>query len=140
MKIHEMRKDDFNEIYKLWKMAGLGLLDKNSEKVDYLSVLEINKKTCLKITLNRQIIATALGTWNGRRAWIYHFAVRPDFQKVNFGSILMKNLLDRFGKMGVKNIILSVSLSNLKVVPFYEKNGFSVMNDALLLKYKTSIR
>jgi ribosomal-protein-alanine N-acetyltransferase len=55
---------------------------------------------------------------------IFSLAVHPAYQNRGVGSILLKEIIDIFRKMGVSEIILEVRTSNIKAKKFYEKHGF----------------
>lgn len=107
---------------------------KEIEEIEFLSTIELNPDSCYKVVHNGKIIGSALGTFNGRRGWIYHLAIHPDFQAKKLGSRLLEKTVIALENRGARRIILSVVCSNLETVSFYKKNHFEVMNDAVLLK------
>ena len=133
MDIIPIEFDDFEQLYELWKDAGLHLADRRSEQKDFLAILKLNPQTCLKVVINSTIIASSLGTWNGRRAWIYHFAVYPNYQRKNIGTDLLNETIKRLRKRGATKVIVSVVHNNLRAKQFYQKRGFTPMDDAEVL-------
>jgi len=132
MDIIPIEFDDFEQLYELWKDAGLHLADRRSEQKDFLAILKLNPRSCLKIMIDHKIIASALGTWNGRRAWIYHFAVHPDYQRKKLGTDLYKKSVEYLKRRGATKVIVGVAYENLKAAQFYTKLGLEVMDDAVL--------
>src|SRR5258708_17565028 len=71
---------DFPEIFSLWKKSGLLPFSKKIELEEFKMMLKLNSTSCLVLIKDNQIIGSIFGTFNGRRGWIYHFAIHPDFQ------------------------------------------------------------
>lgn len=133
MKIQKIAINDFPELLTLWNTVGLGVSNKKREEQEFKALIQWNPDSCFKVVKNKTIIGSIIGAFNGRRSWIYHLAIHPNFQKNGLGSKLVKKLEDKLKHKGATKIILGVSMTNLSVVPFYEKHGFKVMNDAVLM-------
>lgn len=133
IQIKQIKHSDFMGVLSLWKKAGLGLDDEKIELLTMQMVVKINPTSCLVLIKDKIIIGAALGTFNGKRGWIYHLAIHPDYQQAGFGALLLKRIEQELKKKGAHRVHLGVEYTNLKVLPFYEKSGYSVVNDALWL-------
>lgn len=133
MKIRLMEIEDFDSMYNLWKKVGLNVADYEDEKEDTKQIIKWNPLTCFVICDGNKIIGTVLGTFNGRRAWIYHLAVHPLFQKKGLGSKLLQKAEQALKKTGAKRVLLWVNKDNLKVADFYQKHGYSAVDDAIVM-------
>lgn len=125
---------DFNRAYTIWKKAGLVLADYARERYEFSMILERNPEICLAAHVNGIMVGCILGAFNGKRAWIYHLAVLPEHQGKNVGSLLVQQVETELRHKGVTKLLLSVAVTNLKVVPFYERQGYSVMPNSILLE------
>lgn len=132
MKIRNATRDDFGNVFALWKKAELTIADEGGERIDYGRMTEKNPDFCLIAEDSGQIIGTVLGSFNGRIAWINHLAVHPEHQKKGIGTALMKELEKRFREAGVARIRLGVH--KLDLVPFYEKSGFKIIKDITFMR------
>lgn len=133
IQIKQMQSSDFPEVLSLWKKAGLDIANPELELIGMKMTLNLNPSSCLVLIKDGKIIGAALGAFNGRRAWIYHFAIHPDFQHQGYGALLLKKVEKQLKKKGAHRVHLGVAYTNLKVLPFYQKYGYSVVNDALWL-------
>lgn len=133
MKIRLMEIEDFDSMYSLWKEVGLNVADYEIEKEDIKQIIKWNPVTCFVICDGNKIIGTVLGTFNGRRAWIYHLAIHPNFQNQSLGSLLLEKTESALKKAGAKRLLLGVSKTNLRVLGFYTKHGYGVVNDSITL-------
>lgn len=133
MKIRAMKLSDFNQVYTLWQKVGLDLMDYQKEEKEFFLMLQLNPNTCLVGLENKQIIGSVLGLFNGKRGWIYHLAIHPHYQRRGYGTLLYKKAEEELKKRGAQRLNLGVLYTNLKILPFYEKCGYEVVNDALWL-------
>lgn len=131
MKIRIMTIKDFDGVYNLWKEAGLSVADLKTEKEQTSQMIKFNPRSNLVAIKGEKIIGSAFGVFNGMRGWIYHLAVHPDFQKKGIGSLLLKQTEEALKKIGATRVCLWVNKLNLKVLTFYEKYGYTEINDAI---------
>jgi len=134
MQIRLMNYSDGPNCYDLWKKAELPVASFDREMYEMKALLEKNPTSCFVVFSDGKFIGTVIGTFNGRRAWVYHLAVDPSFQHKGIGKALLKKTEIALKAQGVTKILLGVSVSNLKTTTFYEHNGYSVMNDAILME------
>lgn len=66
---------------------------------------------------------------DGRRGYIYHTAVHPDFRKQGIGSLLVDVVLNAMKQIGISKVALVVFEKNIDGNAFWEKQGFTVRND-----------
>lgn len=129
-----MKLSDLPEVFSLWEKAGLNIIDKKQELKAIQLTVQKNPDSSLVLMNGATIIGAVVGAFNGRRAWVYHFAIHPDFQQSGYGSLLLQKTEEALKKQGAQKIMLGVEYTNLKVMHFYNKFGYSVVNDALWLK------
>lgn len=132
MKIQTMKQSDFKQVYALWKKAGLNVSDYQKEKKESVMMLTLNPYSCLVGIEDNKIIGSVFGIFNGRRGWIYHLAIDPTYQKMGNGTKLLKQAEYALFKQGAQRVLLWVEHSNLKVIPFYTKNKYEIIPDALV--------
>ena len=81
------------------------------------------------------IIAVVMGAFDGRRGYVHHLAVNPAFQKKGYGKKLMLELHKRFSKKEVVKVHLFVEIETEGVIEFYEKIGWHVRDDLIMMSY-----
>lgn len=134
MKIRLMISADIKEAYHLWQKAGLNMTKYKREQFEVRNILKINPSSCLVLVYKGKIIGTILGTFNGRRTWLYHLAVHPDYQNKGYGSLLLDKAEKALIKSGATKILIGVLPTNKKALVFYQNRSFSIMDDALVLQ------
>ena len=76
--------------------------------------------------LDKSVIATVLGGYDGHRGWIYHLTVHREHRRAGFGRKLMQTVEHHLHALGCSKINLQVRTNNSAVVDFYESLGYAV--------------
>ena len=103
MKIRVMNISDYEQIYQLWlscKGMGLNNLDDSKEGIERF--LNRNPETCFVAESEQTIIGVIIAGNDGRRGYIYHTAVNPDYRHQGIATKLV-NELKEVEKEAVKN-------------------------------------
>lgn len=120
---------DAPEVLTLWKETpgvGLGAGDTVPELARFL---ERNPGTSFIIRKNGRVVGCILGGWDGRRGYIHHLAVHPEYQGRGYGRALVEAAHDAFRRLGVPKLHLFVQTDNPRVVGFYERLGWYWRHD-----------
>lgn len=137
MKITKMTIDDYDEIYTLWlSCSGIGLNSLDDSKDGIEKFLKRNPDTCFVAKDKSKIIGAILAGNDGRRGYIYHTAVAPDYQRNGIGKALVNKAVDALGKIGTNKVALVVFDKNKSGNAFWNKIGFSARDD-LVYRNKT---
>ena len=134
MKIRLMKKTDFNSVYGMWKESKLTIDTYANEKKEFEDMISLNPHSCFVAESKEQIIGSAFGTFNGRRAFIYHVAVHPRWQLKGIGKTLLQKIEEKLKQAGLIKVWLMVNTDNLRVKPFYEKCGYEHHMDSILMR------
>lgn len=132
MKIRKMNKEDYEKLYDLWlscKGMGLNSIDDSREGIERF--LNRNPDTCFTAEEGNRIVGAIMAGSDGRRGYIYHTAVHPDFRKRGIGSEPVKSVTDELKDMGIAKTALVVFGSNISGNAFWEKQGFAERNDLI---------
>ncbi len=116
---------DYDEAFKLWSNTeGMGLrsLDDSQKGID--SFLQRNPNTNFVCRNNSELIGVILSGHDGRRGYIYHAAVHPNYRRKGVGRKLVKEVISSLDKEGIKKVALVVFSSNQKGNDFWESLGF----------------
>jgi ribosomal protein S18 acetylase RimI-like enzyme len=119
---------DLEDVRQLWKRAGIKLTLSDT-RPEIARMLARNPNTCFVAVKGQTIVAAAMGSWDGRRGFVHHLAVEPEFQRSGLGRAVMAELERRFRGMGVVKITFLVENDNLAVLEFYRKLGYEVRSD-----------
>lgn len=132
MNIREMIEADYDQVYQLWlSCAGMGLNDLDDSKEGIARFLQRNPQTCLVAVENQTIIGAILAGSDGRRAYIYHTAVHPNYRRRGIARQLVETVLTVLDELKIHKVALVVFKRNTEGNRFWEKLGFSVREDLI---------
>ena len=134
MKIEDFSMDSYENIIKLWKKAGISV-GSTDTKEEIERMLKRNPELLLVGKLDEELISVVIGGFDGRRGYVHHLAVDPDYQKKGFGTMIMDELIARFRKMGVHKVHLFIEKYNKEVVEFYINLGWEIRDDLIMMSY-----
>lgn len=132
MNIREMIETDYDQVYQLWlSYVGMGLNDLDDSKEGIARFLQRNPQTCLVAVENQTIIGAILVGSDGRRAYIYHTAVHPNYRRRGIARQLVETVLTVLDELKIHKVALVVFKRNTEGNRFWEKLGFSVREDLI---------
>ena len=79
MTIREMTIDDYEEVFALWQITSKRALSKADEKAKIESYLTRSEGMSKVAVIDGKIVGTVLASHDGRRGFIHHMAVLPDY-------------------------------------------------------------
>lgn len=132
MKIENMKIEHYDEVYALWERAGIGL-GWSDRREGIKEMIDRNPNLCLIGKEDGKIIAAVLGGWDGRRGYVHHLAVDPEYQGRGYGKKMMDELVKRFLEIKAQKVHLFVEKYNEGVVDFYKKQGWFVRSDLIMM-------
>ena len=130
MIIRKMTTEDYNDVYDLWmSCVGMGLnnLDDSKEGID--KFIQRNPDTCLVAEKDSSIVGAIMVGSDGRRGYIYHTTVHPDFRRQGIASKLVDSAIRKLSALGINKVALVVFDRNDTGNSFWESQGFTVRND-----------
>lgn len=132
MHIQKMTIADYDGIYSLWKScAGMGLNNLDDTKEGIEKFLKRNPETCFVAVTDAKIIGAIMTGTDGRRGYIYHAAVHPDYRKQGVGKMLVNTALSAVKNLGINKVALAVFKKNKEANEFWEKLGFFSRQDII---------
>ncbi|MDR1319349.1 MAG: GNAT family N-acetyltransferase [Treponema sp.] len=139
--------EDYEELRALWsENKGLGLRRLDDSREGIKKFLERNSETCFaaeisaaeKIPAGKALDGTGravefagaiLGAQDGRRAYIYHAAVKEAYRGRGLGGKLAAAVEEAMKKKGLKKIALVAFKTNEAGNRFWEKMGYAARKD-----------
>lgn len=130
MEIRKMHIQDYKEVYSLWMACtGMGLNNLDDSEEGIAKFLQRNPDTCFVAVQEVQIVGVILVGSDGRRGYIYHKAVHPDFRYGGIARQLVNTALNALEMMGINKVALVVFKHNEIGNGFWEKLGFNIRED-----------
>jgi ribosomal protein S18 acetylase RimI-like enzyme len=123
--IHEMDIEDYPEIYKLWEMSkNIGLSKADSPHSIQL-FLERNPGMSFCAWKEGKLVGTILCGHDGRRGYIHHLMVHPDFRRQGIGQSLVSRCMFALTRIGIQKVHLFIYEDNDTGIKFWESLGWT---------------
>ena len=130
--IRIMTVNDYDAVYDLWiNTHGMGLNNSDDSKDGIGKFLKRNPNTNFVAENNGRIIGVIMTGHDGRRGYIYHTAVMPEYRNQGVGRNLVNNVMDALKNEGINKVALVVFENNELGNGFWEKIGFTVRDDLI---------
>ncbi len=132
MYLRKMKIEEYDNVYSLWmSCVGMGLNNLDDSKDGIEKFLKRNPDTCYIAVEADEVIGVIMVGNDGRRGYIYHTAVHPNYRKQGIGKALVEIALDSLLKLGINKVALVVFERNKVGNEFWEKMGFTSRNDLI---------
>ena len=134
MKIENFSIQHYDEVLELWKKAGIAIGSSDTREETAL-ILGRNPDLFLIEKEQEKIIAVVIGAFDGRRGYVHHLAVDPDYQRKGYGKAIMNELIERFKQKRIQKIHLFIQKENKEVLDFYNKQGWEIRDDIIMMSF-----
>ncbi len=134
MKIELFTMRYYHEIVDLWKRSGIEV-GSSDTKDEIVKILKRNPDLFLIGKEDGKVVAVVIGAFDGRRGYVHHLAIDPNYQKKGYGKMMMDELIERFRKKKVHKVHLFIEKHNKEVVDFYRKLGWDIRDDLIMMSF-----
>ncbi len=127
--IRDYREGDYASLLNLWKVTGLA----QPERKDDAGVIKRcndmgGRLLVLENVTPGEIIGSSWMTWDGRRIYLHHFGIHPDWQNMGLGTELAEASLKWIDSRG-QQVKMEVHKENKAAIQLYKKLGFFAFED-----------
>lgn len=130
--IREMTLDDYDDVFCLWtETEGLGLRSLDDSKEGIALFLKRNPRTSFVCVEDGVVTGVILCGHDGRRGYIYHTSVHPDYRRRKIAEKLLEHVMQALHEAGIHKAALVVFGRNETGNAFWEKQGFTVRRDLI---------
>ena len=127
-----MTIEDYAAVYNLWiHTSGMGLNDLDDSVEGINRFLKRNPTTNFVAVENNMIIGVILSGHDGRRGFIYHLAVLPEYRRQAIASQLVNCVMTSLAKEGIHKGALVAFQRNENAQKFWENIGFITRDDLI---------
>ncbi len=121
---------DYDAVYELWiNTPGMGLNNTDDSREGIERYLKRNPTTSFAAFDGDKLVGAILAGHDGRRGYIYHTAVLPEYRGKHIGSELAAHALDALAKEGITKAALVAFERNETGNAFWEHIGFTGRTD-----------
>lgn len=128
--IRIMTIEDYEGTYDLWiHTPGMGLNSTDDSREGIEQYLRRNPTSSFVAEVEGKIIGVIMSGHDGRRGFIHHTAVLPEYRKQGIAKRLVEKAMDALEKEGIHKVALVAFERNEVGNGFWEKMGFTARND-----------
>ncbi len=124
----------YHDIIDLWKRSGIEV-GSSDTKDEIAKILKRNPDLFLIGKEDGKVVAVVIGAFDGRRGYVHHLAIDPNYQKKGYGKMMMDELIERFRKNKVHKVHLFIEKHNKEVVDFYKKLRWNIREDLIMMSF-----
>jgi RimJ/RimL family protein N-acetyltransferase len=115
--------EHIDEVLGLWSETGFWP-HACEDRALIMEALTINRDFAVAYRVSGELVATAIGAFDGFRGWIYRVAVHPDQRRRGIASTLVGEVETRLAVAGARQINLMVHKPNAQAYALYAKLGY----------------
>ena len=134
MNIEKFSMKFYEKVIQLWRNAGISV-GSSDTKEELERIVQRNPQLFLIGKIDEKLISVVIGGFDGRRGYVHHLAVDPDYQKKGYGKLMMDELMKKFRELGVHKVHLFIEKHNKAVVDFYRNLGWDIRDDLIMMSY-----
>ncbi len=139
MTIRPMTIEDYDAVIRLWlQTEGMSVRDADSRE-NIALYLDRNPDLSFVAISESNIIGAVLVGTDGRRGYLQHLAVLPQFRGQRIGYQLISQSINALAKIGIPKTHLFVYDDNLNAQKFYEKLGWFPRDNIRMYSYNSSV-
>ena len=125
--IRAMTIADHSAVLALWsEIEGIVLTD-TDEREPMRRFLDRNPGLSLVAEMDKALVGAVLCSHDGRRGYLHHLAVAPDFRCQGLGSALVQRCLSLLQCEGIVKCNIYILEDNESGMAFWERNGFVML-------------
>ncbi len=123
---------DYENVFDLWAgTAGMGMRNLDDSKDGIDRFLKRNPDTSFVAVEDNAVIGVILCGHDGRRAYIYHTAVKNDYRRNGIGEQLVNTVINALKTVGINKAALVVFKDNKIGNDFWQSIGFTERTDLI---------
>lgn len=128
--VRVMSIDDYGEIYDLWiNTPGMGLNSTDDSREGIKRYLMRNPASSFVAEDDGKIIGVIMSGHDGRRGYIHHTAVLPEYRRQGIAKKLVDSAMNALEQDGINKVALVAFEGNKTGNAFWENVGFAVRDD-----------
>jgi len=117
---------------QLWQEAGI-ILRPGDEREGVKLKLERDPDLFLVAEDDGELVGVVLGTWDGRRGWLNHLAVRSDHRRSGVGRTLIREVERRLISKGALKVNAQIYKSNYTSLEFFKSLNYEIHSDLFMV-------
>ena len=138
MQIRPMTINDYDEVFAMWQITTKRALSKADERDQIERYLLRNAGMSQVAVVDGNIVGTVLAGHDGRRGFIHHMAVLPDYRRRHIGHRLAEKAIEMISRDDIDKTHIFCYQNNETGQNFWKDFGFEKRDDVFVFSYVNS--
>ena len=136
--IREMTIEDYEDVIVMFRETlGITVRDADSREAT-AAYLNRNPGLSFVAVVDKKIIGCVMSGHDGRRGYLQHMIVRPEFRKQGIGKDLYSACLSALQAIGIYKTHLFVQKTNVAAEEFWKRQGWVFRDEVLMFSFNAS--
>ncbi len=135
MIIRPMTKEDYDEVYAMWQTTSKRALSNADSREQIERYLDRNAGMSQVAVADGKIVGTVLAGHDGRRGFIHHMAVMPQYRRKGIGHSLANTAIEKIKAEGIDKTHIFCYQNNETGQNFWKDFGFKKRNDVFVYSF-----
>lgn len=137
--IRQMDISDYDSVISLWRdTENLSIRDADSKENIGL-YLDKNPGLSFVAVIEDNVVGAVLVGTDGRRGYLQHLAVAPDYRKQGIGQSLVSESVKALDAIGIAKTHLFVLGDNMEAQGFYQSLGWYPRDEVRMFSFNCSV-
>ena len=132
MQIRPMTKEDYDEVFAMWQITTKRALSRADERDQIERYLRRNEGMSQVAVIDGKIVGTVLAGHDGRRGFIHHMAVLPEYRRRRIGHALAEKAIEMIARDGIDKTHIFCYQNNETGQKFWSDFGFTKRDDVFV--------
>ena len=134
--IRPMTIEDYDEVYAMWLITSRRALSSADERGQIERYLKRNEGLSQVAVVDGKIVGTVLAGHDGRRGFIHHMAVLPEYRRRHIGHALAEKAIAKIKSEGIEKTHIFCYQDNETGQKFWRDFGFIKRDDIFDFSYQ----
>ena len=133
--IRPMTIEDYDEVFAMWQITTKRALSSADERSQIERYLKRNEGLSQVAVVDGKIVGTVLAGHDGRRGFIHHMAVLPEFRRRRIGHALAETAIAKITGEGIEKTHIFCYQNNETGQKFWKDFGFVKRDDVFVFSF-----
>ena len=135
VKIREMTIGDYDDVIELMKNTnGIAIRDADSKELTERYLIR-NPGLSFIAEKDSKLIGCVMCGYDGRRGYLQHLIVIPEYRKKGIGKSLVGRCLAKLHSLGIYKTHIDVLITNTEAICYWERAGWKLRDDIVRFSY-----
>lgn len=136
VQIKPMTINHYDEIFAMWQITSKRALSKADQRDEIERYLKRNKGLSQIAVVDGKIVGTVLAGHDGRRGFIHHMAVMPQYRRKGIAKSMATTAIEKLAEEGIVKTHIFTYCDNNAGQSFWSSLGFEKREDIFVYSYE----